>query len=54
MDMPKKERNKTIRLYKQRLYTRVDEVKAKMEEKGLNSIQASNELDKEKEDATDK
>lgn len=30
MDMPKAERNKTIRLYKERLYTRVDEVKEKM------------------------
>lgn len=32
MDMPKAERNRTIRMYKERLYTRVDEVRAKMEE----------------------
>lgn len=30
--MPKKQANATIRLYKERLYTRVEEVKAKMEE----------------------
>lgn len=35
MDMPKAEKNRTIRLYKERLYTRVDEVRAKMEEKLL-------------------
>jgi hypothetical protein len=33
MDMPKAEKNRTIRMYKERLYTRVDEVRAKMEEK---------------------
>lgn len=33
MDMPKAERNRTIKMYKERLYTRVDEVRAKMEEK---------------------
>lgn len=32
MDMPKVEKNKTIRLYKERLYTRVDEVKEKMKD----------------------
>lgn len=31
MDMPKAEKNKTIRLYKERLYTRVEEVRGKME-----------------------
>lgn len=30
MDMPKAEKNKTIRMYKERLYTRVEEVKEKM------------------------
>lgn len=35
MDMPKAEKNRTIRLYKERLYTRVEEVKTKMEEKLL-------------------
>lgn len=30
MDMPKAEKNKTIRMYKERLYTRVEEVKGKM------------------------
>lgn len=54
MDMPKAEKNRTIRMYKERLYTRVEEVKAKMEEKGLNSLQASDALDKEKAHATDK
>ncbi len=33
MDMPKAEKNRTIRMYKERLYTRVEEVRAKMEEK---------------------
>lgn len=33
MDMPKAEKNRTIRMYKERLYTRVDDVRAKMEEK---------------------
>jgi len=33
MDMPKAERNRTIKMYKERLYTRVEEVRAKMEEK---------------------
>ena len=33
MDMPKAEKNRTIRMYKERLYQRVDEVRAKMEEK---------------------
>lgn len=33
MDMPKAEKNRTIKMYKERLYTRVDEVRAKMEEK---------------------
>ncbi len=46
MDMPKAEKNRTIRMYKERLYTRIDEVKAKMEEKGLNPL--------EKLDATNK
>lgn len=31
MDMPKSEKNKTIKLYKQRLYQRVEEVKGRME-----------------------
>lgn len=35
MDMPKSEKNKTIKLYKQRLYQRVEEVKEKMEDKLL-------------------
>ena len=35
MDMPKAEKNRTIRMYKERLYTRVDEVRAKMEDKLL-------------------
>ena len=35
MGLPKAEKNKTVRLYKERLYTRVDEVKKKMEEKLL-------------------
>lgn len=35
MGMPKAEKNRTIKLYKERLYTRVDEVRAKMEEKLL-------------------
>lgn len=30
MDMPKAEKNRTIRMYKDRLYTRVEEVKEKM------------------------
>lgn len=47
MDMPKAEKNRTIRLYKERLYTRVEEVKAKMEEKGLNPL-------KDLDNATDK
>ncbi len=38
MDMPKAEKNRTIRMYKERLYTRVDEVKAKMEAKGLTPL----------------
>lgn len=46
MDMPKAEKNRTVKMYKFRLYTRVDEVKAKMEAKGLNPL--------EKLDATDK
>lgn len=33
MDMPKAEKNRTIKMYKERLYQRVDEVRAKMEEK---------------------
>ena len=32
MDMPKAEKNKTIRIYKERLYARVEEVKEKMED----------------------
>ena len=35
MDMPKAEKNRTIKMYKERLYQRVDEVRAKMEEKLL-------------------
>lgn len=35
MDMPKAEKNRTIKMYKERLYTRVDEVRAKMEAKLL-------------------
>lgn len=31
MDMPKAEKNRTIKMYKERLYARVEEVKAKME-----------------------
>lgn len=31
MGMPKDEKNKTIKMYKERLYERVEEVKAKME-----------------------
>jgi hypothetical protein len=46
MDMPKAERNKTIRMYKERLYTRVDEVKAKMKEKGLNPLENLDATDK--------
>jgi len=45
MDMPKAEKNRTIRMYKERLYTRVDEVRAKMEDKLL---------PEEKKNATDK
>lgn len=45
MDMPKAEKNRTIRMYKERLYTRVEEVRAKMEEKLV---------PKENENATDK
>lgn len=30
--MPKKQANETLRLYKERVYTKVEEVKAKMEE----------------------
>ncbi len=33
MDMPKAEKNRTIKMYKERLYQRVEEVRAKMEEK---------------------
>lgn len=32
MDMPKAEKNRTIRMYKERLYTRVEEVRTKMKE----------------------
>ena len=32
MDMPKAEKNKTIRMYKERLYQRVEEVKEKMKD----------------------
>ena len=32
MDMPKAEKNKTIRIYKERLYARVEEVKEKMKD----------------------
>jgi hypothetical protein len=46
MDMPKAEKNRTIRLYKERLYTRVDEVKAKMREKGLNPLETLDATDK--------
>lgn len=45
MGMPKAEKNRTIRMYKERLYQRVDEVRAKMEAKLL---------PEEKENATDK
>ena len=45
IDMPKAEKNRTIRMYKERLYTRVDEVRAKMEDKLL---------PEEKKNATDK
>ncbi len=34
MDMPKAEKNRTIRMYKERLYTRVAEVKEKMKDVG--------------------
>lgn len=56
MDMPKAERNRTIKMYKERLYTRVEEVKAKMQEKGLNPLEnldAGSET-KEEKHATDK
>ena len=58
MDMPKAEKNRTIRMYKERLYTRVDEVRAKMEEK-LKLPETSGDDDagsttKEKKHATDK
>lgn len=32
MDMPKVEKNRTIRMYKERLYQRVEEVKEKMKD----------------------
>lgn len=32
MDMPKAERNRTIKMYKERLYERVEEVKEKMKD----------------------
>ena len=32
MDMPKAEKNKTIKMYKERLYERVEEVKEKMKD----------------------
>ena len=35
MDMPKAEKNKTIKMYKERLYERVEEVKEKMEKVGI-------------------
>ena len=35
MGMPKAEKNKTIRIYKERLYQRVEEVKEKMEKEIL-------------------
>lgn len=35
--IPKKERNATIKMYKNKLYTRVDEVKAKMEKELLDA-----------------
>ena len=35
MGMSKAEKNRTIKIYKERLYQRVDEVRAKMEEKLL-------------------
>ena len=31
MDMPRAEKNRTIKMYKERLYARVEEVKEKME-----------------------
>ena len=46
MDMPKAEKNRTIRMYKERLYTRIDEVKAKMEERGLNPLENLDATDK--------
>ena len=46
MGMPKAEKNRTIRLYKERLYQRVDEVSAKMEEKLLPE-ETKNATDKE-------
>lgn len=46
MDMPKAEKNRTIRLYKERLYTRVEEVKEKMKEKGLNPLEQLDATDK--------
>ena len=32
MDMPKAEKNRTIKMYKERLYARVEEVKEKMKD----------------------
>ncbi len=46
MDMPKAEKNRTIRMYKERLYTRVEEVKAKMNEKGLTPLKDAHATDK--------
>lgn len=55
MDMPKGERNKTIKLYKDRLYTRIDEVKAKMEAVNPKGTNLADMIEYEdKEDATDK
>lgn len=45
MDMPKAEKNKTIRMYKERLYTRVDEVKEKMKDV-VPKLEESNAADK--------
>lgn len=46
MGMSKSEKNRTIKMYKDRLYTRVEEVREKMESELL--------PDKDKKDASDK
>ena len=55
MDMPKAEKNRTIRMYKERLYERVDEVKQKMDAvHPKDSTNLADMIEYGDEDATDK